>query len=171
MNNNTTVTHLPATLSEVAAYLSYLKHEELDMPSIGQNSMDLAIAIATGLGDINHFGVKNKHKPLFAGAVTFHRNKLSAIIIFFNDNKASILAIQQEIIDSKLDGHWLGFASGLANYYSGIDDIVPAFASLTVCNDNLSSKQQILRNTMVSNLLRQTLLYAEEEYQLRIQAA
>ena len=171
MENNHSVSNMPATLSEVADYLCYLKHDDVDEPIIGQKSLSLATAIATGLGDINDFGLKNKHKQLFAGAITFHRNKLCAMIMFFNDNKDSILDIKDEIIESKLDGHWLGFASGLANYYSNINEIVPAYTSLTVFSTELSSKQQILRNTMVSNLLRQTLLYAEAEYEMRLQAA
>lgn len=171
MKSNQPVSNMPATISEVAEYLSYLKHADIQEPIIAQNSKELAIAIAKGLGDINDFGLKNKHKQLFAGAITFHRNKLSAMLIFFNENKDSILDIKNEIIESKLDGHWLGFASGLANYYSDINEIVPAYASLTVCCAELNSKQQILRNTMVSNLIRQTLLYAEAEYEARMQAA
>ena len=67
--------NLPATISEVADYLSYLKHTDLQEPIIGRNSKELAIAIAKGLGDINDFGIKNKHKQLFAGAITFHRKQ------------------------------------------------------------------------------------------------
>ena len=93
------------------------------------------------------------------------------MLIFFNENKDSILDIKDEIIESKLDGHWLGFASGLANYYSDINEIIPAYTSLTVFSAELNSKQQVLRNTMVSNLLRQTLLYTEAEYEARMQAA
>ena len=171
MKSNQIACNLPATISEIAEYLSYLKHADIQEPMIAQNSKELAIAIAKGLGDINDFGLKNKHKQLFAGAITFHRNKLSAMLVFFNDNKDNILDIKDEIIESKLDGHWLGFASGLANYYSDINEIVPAYASLTVCCAGLNSKQQILRNTMVSNLIRQTLLYAEAEYEARMQAA
>lgn len=171
MKSNQIACNLPATISEVADYLSYLKHTDLQEPIIGRNSKELAIAIAKGLGDINDFGLKNKHKQLFAGAITFHRNKLSAMLIFFNENKDSILDIKNEIVESKLDGHWLGFASDLANYYSDINEIVPAYTSLTVFSAELNSKQQVLRNTMVSNLLRQTLLYTEAEYEARMQAA
>ncbi len=166
MSNNS-VCDSKAALSEVADYLSYLKHAEISKPVVNEKSLNLATAIATGLGDINDFGVKNKHKQLFAGAITFHRNKLLEMTLFFNQNKEGVLSIINEVIETKLDGCWIGLAISLANGYSGVDDVAVAYQSLIICNSELSSKQKILRNTIMSNLVRQTLLYAEAEYEIR----
>lgn len=157
--------HAPkATLSEVASYLSYLKHVNVCKPDVSSDSINIALAIAKGLGDINNFGTKAKHKPLFAGGKTFHRNNIDAMKAFFKENKLQLLALKDELIETYFSGCDLMFATELANGFSSISDVSQAYSSLYCDRIKLSSKQILLRNTMIANLLSQILVHTEKEY-------
>lgn len=152
------------TLKDVAAYLSYLKHLGCEKPDVSNDSINLSLAIAKGLGDVDNFGTKHKHKPLFAGGKTFHRNSISKMKVFFTENRWNLLALKEDVVKSCFNNCHLSFATELANRFSDINDVAKAYSSLNSDSFELNSKQSLLRNTMIANLLLQILLNVEREY-------
>ena len=154
-----------ASLTEVAAYLSYLKHVGSDKPSVTADSVTLALSIAKGLGDINNLGLTKKHRPLFAGGKTFHRNNIDEMKAFFEENKSHLLALAKEIVKNKFKGCNFTFVSGLANGFSAFDDVASAYSSLNSkgIESRLNHRQRMLRSSIIANLLAQTLDWIEKE--------
>ncbi|MED6317481.1 MAG: hypothetical protein VYA60_09630 [Pseudomonadota bacterium] len=149
-----------AIITEISEYLIHAKHGR-GIPAINETSKNLAIAIVDAMGDVSNIGVSHKKTHVFCGAKTFHRTKLSEVLVFFKANKTELLIAKQCIIEQSFDGCNKTFASHLANNYQWNEDLATAYNSIKDTDATLTAKQKRLLDTMISNLIHQVVYHAE----------
>ena len=153
-----------AIITEISEYLIHAKHGHgtvNGIPAINETSKNLAIAIVDAMGDVSNIGVSHKKTHVFCGAKTFHRTKLSEVLVFFKANKTELLIAKQCIIEQSFDGCNKTFASHLANNYQWNEDLATAYNSIKDTDAALTAKQKRLLDTMISNLIHQVVYHAE----------
>lgn len=162
------------TIKDTTTYLSYLKEQDrfipssepiiIDPPEVNQESMDLALAIAKGIGGIQNFATIKIRRPLFEGSSYLYQNRLSDVLNFFHDNKENIIGFMDDIIETKYKGNENRLILSLSGAAQLNDDVIAAYKGIRDDDATVERKKIHIRCDMIANLLYQILYYTEQNY-------